>query len=70
VLIISGIVFAILGQLWIAGAMFLAATGYLFELHRQKDAAALQVSLKRTGLEALGLSTLYALVLIAGLWQR
>lgn len=68
-LLLAGVCFAILGRPWIAGGLVVAAAGYLFELHRQKKPESLQMPLKRVGLEALGLSIVYALAIIAGLWN-
>ena len=67
VLVLTGALAAYFGRPWIAAALLLAAAGYLMELRRQHDAASLQFSLKRIGLEALTLSTVYSALLIAGL---
>ncbi len=53
---------------FIALALVLAALGYAYDLHRQRDAAALQLPLKSVGQQALALSSLYAILLIIGLW--
>jgi hypothetical protein len=68
VLILASILFAFLARIWIAAALFITAICYLVELRRQMDPESLQIPLKRIGLEALGLSTFYALVIIVGLW--
>jgi len=53
---------------FIALALVLAALGYAYDLHRQRDAASLQLPLKSVGQQALALSSLYAILLIVGLW--
>lgn len=53
---------------WIALALLIAVAGYTYDLHRQRDAAALQLPLKAVGQQALALSSLYAVLLIIGLW--
>lgn len=62
----------VIGQSWrrfsIAAALLIAAFGYAFDLHAQKNPAALQLPLTSVGLRALALSSLYAILLIAGLW--
>ena len=58
----------ILRHLWIALALALAFAGYAYELKRQTDSASLQMPLMRVGQQALLLSSVYAALLIAGLW--
>ena len=53
---------------WIALALFVAILGYAYDLHRQRNAEALQLPLKSVGQRALALSSLYAVLLIIGLW--
>jgi hypothetical protein len=53
---------------WIALALLIAVLGYAYDLHRQQNAAALQLPLKTVGQQALALSSLYAVLLIIGLW--
>jgi hypothetical protein len=53
---------------WIALALFVAILGYAYDLHCQRNAAALQLPLKTVGQRALALSSLYAILLIVGLW--
>ena len=53
---------------WIALALLAAAAGYAYDLRRQRDAAALQMPLQTVGQQALALSSLYAVLLIMGLW--
>jgi hypothetical protein len=61
--------FALLArQMWIAAALAVAGAWYLYELHRQKDAASLQLPLTQVGLQTLSLSIAYALMIVAGLW--
>jgi hypothetical protein len=52
----------------IALALFLAVLGYGFDLHSQRNAAALETPLQRVGQRALALSSLYTALLIVGLW--
>lgn len=52
---------------WLALALVLAATGYAYDLRRQKDTAELQRPLMSVGRQALTLATIYALLLVAGL---
>jgi hypothetical protein len=68
VLLCTAVAAVYLGQKWIALALLLAAVGYGYDLLRQRDAAALQISLKSVGRRALALSCLYAALLILGLW--
>lgn len=68
VLLIAAACFALLSRFWIAAALVLAASGYLWELRRQKDAASLQMPLHRIGQQALALSIFYALLVVIGLW--
>jgi hypothetical protein len=67
-LLCAAVTAIILGHAWIALALVLAFIGYAYELVRQKDSAALQMPLKAVGQQTLMLSTLYAALLIAGLW--
>jgi hypothetical protein len=61
--------FALLArQMWIAAALAVAGAGYLYELHRQKNPASLQMPLTQVGLQALSLSIAYALLVVVGLW--
>ncbi|MGB8258797.1 MAG: YwiC-like family protein [Terracidiphilus sp.] len=57
-----------LHRFWIAAALLLAVAGYLSDLRSQRSAASLQMPLKRVGLRALTLSSIYAILLILGLW--
>lgn len=52
----------------IACALLLVTAVYTLDLLRQSDAAFLQMPLKTVGQRALLLSTIYAALLIAGLW--
>jgi len=52
----------------IASALMIAVFGYAYDLHRQRNAEALQLPLKSVGQQALALSSLYAILLIVGLW--
>jgi hypothetical protein len=53
---------------FIALALSIAALGYAYDLHRQRNALALQLPLKAVGQQALALSSLYAILLIVSLW--
>ena len=53
---------------FVALALSIAALGYAYDLHRQRNAVALQLPLKAVGQQALALSSLYAILLIVGLW--
>ena len=53
---------------FIALALVVAAIAYAYDLHRQRNAASLQLPLKSVGQQALALSSLYAILLIIGLW--
>jgi YwiC-like protein len=68
-LILAGFIFARYARYWIAGALFLAAIVYSIDLWLQNKPESLQKPLKRVGLEALGLSIAYSLLVIAGLWH-
>lgn len=67
-LLCAAVTAMILGHAWIALALALAFSGYAYDLIRQKNSAALQMPLKVVGQQTLMLSTLYAALLIAGLW--
>jgi hypothetical protein len=67
-LVIAAALFAFVGRFWLATALLIAAACYLLELRRQEDAASLQMPLKRVGQQALALSSLYALLIVIGLW--
>lgn len=68
ILILAAISFAFTARLWISAALLMAAAGYLMELRRQRRAPSTPMPLKRVGQQALALSTLYALMVVAGLW--
>ncbi|HZL49825.1 MAG TPA: YwiC-like family protein [Terracidiphilus sp.] len=53
---------------WLALALLIAVMGYAYDLHRQRNAEGLQLPLKSVGQRALALSSLYAVLLIVGLW--
>jgi hypothetical protein len=55
-------------RLWLALALALAAVGYTYDLRRQQNAAELQRPLISVGRQALTLASVYALLLVAGLW--
>lgn len=68
VLACAAIAAAILRRGWIALALLLLVAGYWSDLRGQRDNVALQIPLKRVGQRALALSSLYAVLLIIGLW--
>ena len=68
ILIASAFWFAFHARPWIAAALLLATLSYLGDLFRQKNPASLQMPLKQVGLQALSLSIVYTLMVIAGLW--
>jgi YwiC-like protein len=64
----AAIAAAILRRGWIALALLVAVAGYWYDLRGQRDREALQLPLKKVGQRALALSSLYAILLIIGLW--
>lgn len=68
VLICAAVAAAVLSRFWIALALLIAAAGYGYDLRSQNNPAALQMPLKKVGQRALALSSLYAILLILGLW--
>lgn len=64
----GGAAMLVLERRWLALALALAAAGYAYDLLRQLSAAELQRPLMSVGRQALTLATVYALLLIAGLW--
>ena len=57
-----------LRRFFIAAALILAIMGYFYDLRRQSDPSYLQMPLKRVGQRALALSSIYAILLMFGLW--
>ena len=53
----------------ISGALLLAEGAYAFDLWRQLSAQSLQMPLTRVGLQSLGLSIVYTVLIVAGLWS-
>jgi len=68
VLACAAIAAAILRAWLIALALLVVVAGYWHDLRGQRDHVALQISLKRVGQRALALSSVYAVLLIIGLW--
>jgi hypothetical protein len=68
VLLCVAIFATITDRLWITFAMMVAAAGYQYDLHEQRNVAKLQMPLARVGQRALALSCFYAGLLIFGLW--
>jgi len=67
-LVCASVAAGVLARGWIALALLLAAAGYAYDLHAQRDPAALQLPLKKVGQRALALSALFAGLLILGFW--
>ena len=67
VLALTAVGVVLLGHRWIALALLIAATGYAYDLYRQRDSAALQMPLTTVGQQALALSFVFAVLLIVGL---
>ncbi len=53
---------------FIAAALLVAALGYAYDLYSQRDASDLQRPLTSVGQRALALSSVFSILLIAGLW--
>ena len=68
VLACAAVISAVFHRGWIALALLIAVLGYSYDLQRQRNAEALQLPLKSVGQRALALSSLYAILLIVGLW--
>lgn len=68
VLLASAAAALVMRRGWVALALFAAAAGYGYDLRRQRDALSLQMPLTTVGQRALALSSLYAGLLILGLW--
>ena len=68
ILIAVAVGFGFAGRFWISAALMVAAIAYLADLRRQRSASSLKMPLKKVGLQALGLSITYALMIVAGLW--
>jgi hypothetical protein len=64
----TAVIAAVFHRGWIALALLIAILGYSYDLHRQRNAEALQLPLKSVGQRALALSSVYAILLIIGLW--
>jgi hypothetical protein len=59
---------AALGHIWITLALLTPVVGYWFDLYLQRNPENLQLPLKKVGQRALALSSLFAVLLIVGLW--
>jgi hypothetical protein len=68
-LLVGAITAMVFRNAYIALALALAFLGYTYDLLRQKNPVLLQMPLKTVGQQALTLSTVYAALLIAGLWK-
>ena len=67
-LAVVGVAAAVMRNGWISAALLVAAAGYAYDLRGQLDAEELRVPLKAVGQRALALSSLFAVLVIAGLW--
>jgi hypothetical protein len=68
ILTVAAVTAVVIGDHWIALALMLAVCGYGYDLLQQRSPAALQLPLKKVGQRALALSSLFACLLIIGLW--
>lgn len=68
VLFVAAMAVAYLRHGWIALALLLAAAGYAYDLRRQRNPASLQMPLTAVGQQALGLASIFAVLVVAGLW--
>lgn len=60
--------FAALGHVWIALALLIPVVGYWLDLRAHRNAAYLQLPMKKVGQRALALSSVFAVLLIVGFW--
>lgn len=70
ILIAAAIYFASTGRTLIAAGLIVATAGYLFDLARQRRPTSLQMPLKIVGLQALSLSIVCTLIVVAALWTH
>jgi hypothetical protein len=68
VLISSSVTAIVLRRGFVAMALLVAAVGCEYDLRRQRSTAALQIPLTKVGQRALALASLFASLLILGLW--
>lgn len=68
VLVAGAITAAVLRHWFVATALLVAALGYAYDLYNQRNASDLQRPLTSVGQRALALSSVYSILLIAGLW--
>jgi YwiC-like protein len=68
VLACAALAAAILKHGFVALALLVAVVGYAYDLHRQRNAAALQLPLTSVGRRSLALSSVFSVLLIVGLW--
>ncbi|MDE3196512.1 MAG: YwiC-like family protein [Acidobacteriota bacterium] len=61
--------FAAAGYPFVASALLVAAGAYFFDMRRQKDAGSLQMPLTSVGKQALTVSTVFAIMIVVGLWR-
>ena len=67
-LVCAAVTAIVLGREFVALALLVAVVGYGYDLRCQRSTAALQISLTKVGQRALALSSLFASLLILGLW--
>ena len=68
VLICAAVTAIVLRRGFVALALLVAVVGYGYDLRRQRSTAALQIPLTKVGQRALALASLFASLLILGLW--
>lgn len=68
VMALAGIAALWLSHIAIALALFVAVAGHGYDLRAQRSAAALDMPMQQVGRNSLALSSLYAALLIVGLW--
>jgi len=68
VLVCAAVTAIVLRRGFVALALLVAVAGYGYDLRCQRSAAALQIPLTKVGQRALALSSLFASLLILGLW--
>lgn len=68
VLVAGAVTAAALRHWFVAAALLVAALGYAYDLYNQRNVSDLQRPLTSVGQRALALSSVYSILLIAGLW--
>jgi len=67
-LVCAAVAAALLGRIWIALALLVPVAGYWYDLRSQRNGEGLQLPLKKVGQRALALSSLFAFIIVIGLW--